>query len=104
MISILNHTSPDNFILATGKSHTLKEFVSTAFACVGITEWEKFLKLDAALSRPADVISVMGDATKAHQILGWAPITTFEEMIKAMVDFDLEILDGDRPELTWKPE
>ncbi len=104
MISILNHTSPDDFILATGKSRTLKEFVSTAFACVGITEWEKFLKLDAALSRPADVISVMGDATKAHQILGWAPITTFEEMIKAMVDFDLEILDGDRPELTWKPE
>ncbi len=104
MISILNHSSPDDFILATGKSHTLKEFVSTAFACVGITEWEKFLRLDSALSRPADVISVVGDATKAHQILGWAPITTFEEMIKAMVDFDLEILDGDRPELTWKPE
>jgi GDPmannose 4,6-dehydratase len=104
MISILNHTSPDDFILATGKSHTLKEFVSTAFACVGITEWEKFLKLDSALSRPADVISVVGDATKAHKILGWAPTNTFEVMIKAMVDFDLEILDSDRPERIWKPE
>ncbi len=104
MISILNHTSPDDFILATGKSHTLKEFVSTAFACVGITEWEKFLRLDSALSRPADVISVVGDATKAHQILGWAPTTTFEVMIKAMVDFDLEILDSDRPERIWKPD
>ena len=104
MISILNHSSPDDFILATGKSHTLKEFVSTAFACVGIMEWETFLRLDSALSRPADVISVVGDATRAHQILGWAPITTFEEMIKAMVDFDLELLDGDRPERIWKPE
>jgi GDPmannose 4,6-dehydratase len=104
MISILNHTSPDDFILATGKSHTLKEFVSAAFACVGITEWEKFLKLDSALSRPADVISVVGDATKAHQILGWTPTTTFEVMIKAMVDFDLEILDSDRAERIWKLE
>jgi GDPmannose 4,6-dehydratase len=104
MISILNHSSPDDFILATGKSHTLKEFVSTAFACVGIMEWEKFIRLDSALSRPADVISVVGDATRAHQILGWTPITTFEEMIKAMVDFDLELLDGDRPERIWKPE
>jgi GDPmannose 4,6-dehydratase len=103
MISILNHTSPDDFILATGKSQTLKEFVSTAFACVGITEWERFLKIDAALSRPADVISVVGDATKAHQILGWAPTTTFEEMIKAMVAFDLEKLDSDRPQRIWKP-
>jgi GDPmannose 4,6-dehydratase len=104
MISILNHSSPDDFILATGKSHTLKEFVSMAFACVGIIEWEKFLRLDSALSRPADVISVVGDATRANQILGWAPVTTFEEMIEAMVNFDLEILDGDRPERIWKPE
>lgn len=104
MISILNHNSPDDFILATEKSHTLKEFVSSAFACVGIMEWEKFLRLDSALTRPADVISVVGDATKAHQILGWAPTTTFEEMIKAMVDFDLKILDSGRSERTWKPE
>ncbi len=104
MISILNHGSPDDFILATGKSHTLKEFVSMAFACVGISEWGKFLKIDSALSRPADVTSVVGDATKAHQILAWAPTTSFELMIKAMVDFDLEILNSDRPERIWKPE
>ena len=64
---------------------------------------ERFLKIGATLSRPADVISVVGDATKAHQILGWAPTTTFEEMIKAMVAFDLEKLDSDRPERIWKP-
>jgi len=104
MISILNHTSPDDFILATGKSHSLREFVNTAFACVGIVDWEKFLRQDVALSRPADVISVVGDATKAHMTLGWTPTTSFEVMIKAMVDFDLEILDSDTPERMWKPE
>jgi GDPmannose 4,6-dehydratase len=104
MVSILNHNSPDDFILATGKSHTLKEFVRTAFACVGITEWEKYLKLDVALSRPADVISVLGDSTKAQKTLGWAPKTTFEMMIKAMVDFDLEKIDGRNLDQIWKPE
>lgn len=104
MISILNHCSPDDFILATGRSHTLREFVRTAFACIDILEWENFLQIDPSLSRPADVISVVGDATKARKTLGWAPTTTFEVMIKAMVDFDLELLDGDPPELLWKPE
>jgi GDPmannose 4,6-dehydratase len=104
MISILNHSSPDDFILATGRSHTLREFVGTAFACISIPEWENFLQIDPALSRPADVISVVGDATKAHKTLGWTPTTSFEVMIKAMVDFDLEILDSDTPERIWKPE
>lgn len=103
MISILNHTSPDDFILATGISHTLREFIGTAFAYVGIFEWEKFLILDSSLSRPADVISVVGDATKAHQILGWTPSTSFELMIKAMIDFDLESIDSLTPERIWKP-
>jgi GDPmannose 4,6-dehydratase len=104
MISILNHTSPDDFILATGKSHTLREFVTKAFACVGISEWGKFLQLDSALSRPADVISVVGDATKANQILSWEPTTTFDVMIKAMVDFDLGMVDSGIPDQIWKPE
>ena len=104
MISILNHNSPDDFILATGKSHTLKEFVRTAFASVGITEWEKYLLIDSSLSRPADVISVVGDATKANQILGWAPTTTFDVMVKAMVDFDLGVVESGITHEFWKPE
>jgi len=104
MISILNHNSPDDFILATGKSHTLKEFVRTAFASVGITEWEKYLLIDSSLSRPADVISVVGDATKANQILGWAPTTTFDVMVKVMVDFDLGVVESGITHEFWKPE
>jgi len=104
MISILNHNSADDFILATGKSHTLKEFVNTAFASVGMTEWEKYLLIDSSLSRPADVISVVGDATKANQILGWAPTTTFDVMVKAMVDFDLGVVESGITHEFWKPE
>jgi GDPmannose 4,6-dehydratase len=104
MISILNHNSPDDFILATGKSHTLKEFVRTAFASAGITEWEKYLLIDSSLSRPADVISVVGDATKANQILGWAPTTSFDVMVKAMVDFDLGVVESGITHEFWKPE
>jgi GDPmannose 4,6-dehydratase len=104
MISILNHNSPDDFILATGKSHTLKEFVKTAFASVGITEWEKYLLIDSSLSRPADVISVVGDATKANQILGWTPTTSFDVMVKAMVDFDLGVVESGITNEFWKLE
>jgi GDPmannose 4,6-dehydratase len=104
MISILNHDSPDDFILATGKSHTLKEFVAKAFVAVGISEWEKFLNIDSSLSRPADVISVVGDFTKANEILGWVPTTTFNVMIKAMIEFDLESINTETSERVWKPK
>lgn len=104
MISILNHNTPSDFILATGKSHTLKEFVATAFASVGILKWEKFLQLDPSLARPADVTSVVGDATKARQSLGWIPRTTFDAMIKEMVEFDLQLIDDGITERIWKPE
>lgn len=104
MISILEHNSPEDFILATGKLHTLKEFVATAFQCVGIEDWERYLRIDSTLVRPADVISVVGDSSKARQLLNWSPTTTFELMVKKMVDFDLEtieITDINRP---WKPD
>jgi len=104
MISILNHNLPDDFILATGSSHSLKDFVATAFTCAGISDWEKYLKIDSSLSRPAEVISVVGDATKAHKTLGWTPTTSFEVMIQAMIDFDLEVVDNESMNKFWKPE
>ena len=104
MISILDHNSPEDFILATGKLHTLKEFVSTAFQSVGIADWEKYLILDSALVRPADVISVVGDSSKARQILNWSPTVSFESMVKKLVDFDLESIDAGDVNRVWKPE
>jgi GDPmannose 4,6-dehydratase len=104
MISILNHESPDDFILATGVSHTLKEFVATAFDSAGIEDWETYIHLDSKLGRPADVISVVGDSNKARQILKWSPTVTFEAMVKKMVDFDLELIDSGDINRIWKPE
>jgi GDPmannose 4,6-dehydratase len=102
MISILEHNSPDDFILATGKSHTLKKFVAAAFHSVGIENWESYLIIDSALARPADVISVVGDSSKAEEILGWSSHTSFETMIKNMVNFDLEIIDSGMANRIWK--
>ncbi len=78
MISILEHNSADDFILATGISRTLKDFVSVAFHSVGIENWEEFLIVDPALVRPADVISVVGDSRKAQERLKWSPTVSFE--------------------------
>ena len=104
MISVLEHNSPDDFILATGKSHTLKEFVTKAFQSAGIENWEKHLIIDSALVRPADVISVVGDSSIAREILNWSPTVTFESMVKEMVDFDLESINTGTINRIWKPE
>ena len=103
MISILNHDTPDDFILATGKSHTLKEFLSIAFQLIGISQWETYVRFESALNRPAEVVSVVGDSSKARETLGWNPETNFEGMIKQMLDFDLELLDGTDHSSMWKP-
>ena len=104
MISILEHIVPDDFILATGRSHTLKEFVATAFQSVGIEDWTKYLIIDSALARPAEVTSVVGDSSKAQQLLKWSPVVTFESMVRRMVDFDLSIIDTGDINKIWKPE
>ena len=102
MISILSHDSPDDFILATGVSRTLRDFIACAFLAVGIENWEKFVSIDESLIRPAEVVSVVGDATKARLILGWAPSTEFESMINQMVAHDLAVIDSGKKSLLWK--
>jgi GDPmannose 4,6-dehydratase len=102
MISILSHDSPDDFILATGVSRTLRDFIACAFLAAGIENWEKFVSIDESLIRPAEVVSVVGDATKARSILGWAPSTEFESMINQMVAHDLAIIDSGENPLFWK--
>ena len=103
MISILEHDSPDDFILATGKSHTLREFIATAFQSAGIEDWEKHVSIDLSLARPADVVSVVGNANKAKQLLNWTPYMSFELMVKELVDFDLLLIDDGVSRRTWKP-
>ena len=91
MWRMLQQSSPQDFVVATGKTRSVRELVQTAFACVDLP-WEKYVKLDPSLIRPAEVDLLVGNAEKAKRILGWEPRVGFEQMIKMMVDADLKRL------------
>jgi len=104
MISILEHDEPDDFVLATGVSHSLRDFITAAFGVIGVSDWEKMVKIDRSLIRPAEVISVVGDSRKAKKILGWRPTQTFEGMIQEMVKFDIDLIENGFEPLDWRPD
>jgi GDPmannose 4,6-dehydratase len=88
MLRILQHSEPDDFVIATGESHSVEEFVRAAFAAVG-AEWREFVEHDARYDRPAEVDFLLGDASKARKVLGWEPTTRFPELVRLMVAADL---------------
>jgi len=81
----------DDFVLATGETHTVREFVEAAFAHVGL-DWKQFVKHDPRYERPAEVDLLQGDASKAKKILDWEPKVRFEELVRIMVDADMDLL------------
>jgi GDPmannose 4,6-dehydratase len=85
---ILQQPEPDDFVLATGKTHSIRELLEVAFRAVGL-DWQNYVEIDPKLIRPAEVDVLCGDATKARQKLGWEPEVGFEELIKMMVEMDL---------------
>jgi GDPmannose 4,6-dehydratase len=85
-----------DYVIATGEAHSVRECVQIAFDQVGL-DWEKHVVLDPAFMRPAEVDHLIGDPTKAKVDLGWEPKTTFEELIRLMVDADVELLSGQSP-------
>ncbi len=85
---ILRQPEPDDFVLATGKTHSIRELLEVAFDAVGL-DWQKHVEIDPKLIRPAEVDHLCGDATKAREKLGWEPEVGFEELIKMMVEADL---------------
>jgi len=93
MWRMLQADKPDDYVLATNETHTVKEFVMEAFGHVGL-EWEKFVKYDARYERPAEVDLLIGDPAKAKRNLGWEPKVRFKELVQIMVDADLEMLEG----------
>jgi GDPmannose 4,6-dehydratase len=86
---ILQQKEADDFVIATGESHSVKEFVELAFSEAGL-DWKRYVTQDERFMRPADVPELKGDITKARKKLGWEPETTFEELVKMMVKSDLE--------------
>lgn len=88
---ILQHNEPDDFVIATGKSHTVKEFLELVFDYAGL-DYKKYLVIDPTLFRPKEVPYLLGDATKARDKLGWKPEYTIEQMAKEMYDSDWNLL------------
>lgn len=91
MVRTARHPHGDDYVVATGASHSVREFVACAFATAGVTDWEARVRVDPALLRPTDPTDLTGDATKARRELGWAPTLAFPEIVKQMVDTDLEL-------------
>jgi GDPmannose 4,6-dehydratase len=86
---MLNHTQPDDYVVSTGIKHTVREFCQLAFARAGL-DFEKYVVVDPAFFRPADVHTLCGNPAKAKRILGWQPEVSFAELVQQMVDADLE--------------
>lgn len=89
MWRMLQHSKPDDFVLATGENHTVREFLEEAFSHVGL-DWKPYVKIEPRLMRPAEVDILRGDASKANTVLKWKPKTTFKKLVKIMVDAEVE--------------
>ncbi|MQL52254.1 GDP-mannose 4,6-dehydratase [Desulfofundulus thermobenzoicus] len=85
---MLQQPQPDDYVIATGEAHSVREFAARSFACVGLN-WEDYVVVDPQFMRPADVELLVGDASKARHVLGWKPKTTFEQLVEMMVEADL---------------
>ncbi|AJM78012.1 GDP-mannose 4,6-dehydratase [Rathayibacter toxicus] len=83
--------TPGDYIVATGVAHSVREFVAAAFTAVGINDWEHLVSLDPRFARPVDTPEMRGDASRAREVLGWAPTVGFEEIVARMVEHDLEL-------------
>jgi GDPmannose 4,6-dehydratase len=88
---MLQQDQPDDYVVATGETHSVREYVELAFAHIGITDWQPYVRQDAAFFRPAEVDLLVGDATKARTVLGWQPKVSFPELVRLMVDADIEL-------------
>ena len=87
---MLQQDTADDYVVATGEMRSVRDFVAAAFAMVGL-EWQKYVVVDEAYMRPADVHELRGDASKAMKVLGWKPKTTFDELVREMLEHDLDV-------------
>jgi len=89
MWRMLQREEPGDYVIATGETHSVREFCEEAFGCVGL-DWKDFVKVDPKYFRPAEVDLLLGDSSKAQRELGWKPAVTFKALAKLMVEADLE--------------
>jgi GDPmannose 4,6-dehydratase len=92
---MLQRDSPDDYVIATGVSHSVRDLVEIAFSRAGL-DWRDHVRLDPSLLRPAEVDHLLGDASKARRELGWTPTKTFKQLVEMMVDADIERVSAAR--------
>jgi GDPmannose 4,6-dehydratase len=95
MWMMLQQEKPDDYVVATGETHSVKEFVMETFGHLGM-DWEKYVRYDARYERPAEVELLIGDPSKAKRQLGWEPKVKFKELVKIMVDADLKLAEHEK--------
>ena len=89
MWMMLQQDSPDDYVIATGETHSIRELLEVAFKLAGIEEWESYVKQDPRFYRPAEVDLLIGDASKAREVLGWKPRVSFAELVRMMYESDV---------------
>ena len=92
---MLQQEEPDDYVISTGETHSVREFLDVAFGHAGL-QWKKHVEIDPRYHRPAEVDLLLGDYSKAKRKLGWAPKTRFEDLVKLMVDGDIQLLKDHR--------
>lgn len=94
---MLQQEKPDNYIVSTGKTRSIRDFLTLAFSYADIKDWERFIKIDPQFKRPAELFVLQGKSDKARKKLGWKPKTKFEDLVKMMVDADMERVSKETP-------
>jgi GDPmannose 4,6-dehydratase len=89
---MLQQDEPDEYVIATGRNATIREFLEIAFEVVGIEDWRAYVEVDERFKRPSDLVYLRGNSAKAQKKLGWQPETSLEELVQIMVEADIELV------------
>ena len=89
---MLQQSKPDDFVIGTGETHSVREFLEAAFKIAGIKDWESYIRVDKRFYRPAEVDLLFADPSKANRKLGWKPKTSFKDLVKMMVEYDIKFV------------
>jgi GDPmannose 4,6-dehydratase len=95
---MLQQEKPEDYVVSSGETHSVEEFLEEAFGYVGL-DWQEYVVQDQRFMRPAEVDLLVGDSSKARRKLGWQPTVTFAELVHLMVDSDLDLLENGDPAL-----
>lgn len=96
MWMMMQQEKSDDYVLATGETHSIRDFLKEAFNCIGIDDWSQYIKQDPRFIRPVEVSYLLGDSTKAKTVLGWEPKTTFKQLVNIMVSNDIKLLSQNK--------